>query len=76
MVYTTRITRPQFNRVGVGILEAVSEEQCETKKLGGMKAGIEQFWLTLTPEICKKYIAHLHKVIPKIISVESGPNGY
>ena len=41
-----------------------------------LKAGIQQFWLTLTPEVCKKYIGHLHKVIPKIIAVQGNPSGY
>jgi len=38
--------------------------------------GIEQFWLSLTPEICTKYIQHLHKVIPKVIEVNGNPSGY
>lgn len=38
--------------------------------------GIEQLWLSLTPEICTKYIQHLHKVIPKVIEVNGNPSGY
>jgi len=29
--------------------------------------GIMQFWTTVTAEKCRKYIHHLHKVIPHII---------
>jgi len=29
--------------------------------------GIEEFWQTLMPEVCTRYIMHLHKVMPKII---------
>ena len=29
-----------------------------------LKAGIREFWKTLTPEVCRKYVRHLRKVIP------------
>ena len=38
--------------------------------------GIEEFWNSLTPEVCQKYIRHLHKVIPKVIAVNGNPSGY
>lgn len=38
--------------------------------------GIEQFWQTLTPDICSKYIRHLHKVMPKVIELDGNPSGY
>ena len=38
--------------------------------------GIEQFWQTLTPDICSKYIRHLHKVTPKVIELDGNPSGY
>ena len=41
-----------------------------------LKAAIQQFWLTLTPDVCKKYIGHLHKVIPEVIAVRGNPSGY
>lgn len=41
-----------------------------------LKAGIQQFWLTLTPAVCRKYIGHLHKVMPKVIELEGNPSGY
>ena len=42
------------------------------KNIQEIKDGIEQFWMTLTPEvyICQRYIIHIpKKVIPKIVSV-------
>jgi len=36
----------------------------ENRNVAGMKWGIKLFWKTLTPEVCKKYIDHIHKVIP------------
>lgn len=38
--------------------------------------GIEHFWQSLTPEICKKYIHHLQKVMRKVVDVHSNPSGY
>jgi len=38
--------------------------------------GIQEFWNTVTPEKCQRYIAHLHKVIPKVIEVNGAPSGY
>lgn len=38
--------------------------------------GIKIFWKTLTPQVCRKYINHVHKVIPKVIEEKGGPSGY
>lgn len=38
--------------------------------------GIMEFWRSLTPEICKKYIGHLQKAIPKVIEVDGAASGY
>lgn len=47
------------------------------KNLQELKDGIEQFWITLTPEVCKRYIEHVTvKVIPKVVSVQGDPSGY
>ena len=46
------------------------------KNLGELKSGIKTFWAALTPAICKKYISHLKKVIPKVIEVQGLPSGY
>ena len=46
------------------------------KNLQELKDGIREFWLTLTPAVCQKYIGHLKKVIPKDIEEDSGPSEY
>jgi len=38
--------------------------------------GIKQFWKTLTPDVCKNYINHLHKVMPKVVEVDGNPSGH
>ena len=37
---------------------------------------IQQFWNTLTPDVCRRYINNLHKVVPKVIEVQGEPSGY
>ena len=39
-------------------------------------AGIRSFWKTLTPEVCRRYIFHLKRVVPKVIEENGGPSGY
>ena len=46
------------------------------RNLEELKSGVERFWLTLTPEVCRKYIDHLNKVIPKIVAIKGNPSGY
>ena len=40
------------------------------RNLETLKEGIQQFRNTLTPEVCRRYINHLNKVVPKIIEVQ------
>lgn len=46
------------------------------KNLDDLKFGIQQFWMSMTPEICQKYIQHLNKVIPKVVELNGEPSGY
>ena len=38
--------------------------------------GIKKFWSTMTPAVCRKYIDHLHKVMPEVVQVEGAASGY
>ena len=38
--------------------------------------GVEEFWQSLTPEVCKRYIHHLQKVMRKVVEVNGNPSGY
>jgi len=38
--------------------------------------GIQQFWKTVTPAKCRKYIGHLEKVIPVVIAREGRASGH
>ena len=69
---------PDLNPIELvwGSLKQFLRNNFKPKNLEELTAGIEQFWLTLTPEVCAKYISHLKKVIPKTASVGGAPSGY
>ena len=46
------------------------------KNLAQLKEGIQQFWLTLTPEVCTQHIMHLKKVMPKVKEEEGGQSEF
>lgn len=59
-----------------GSLKQFLRNKFKPKNLEELKMGIQQFWSTLTPQICANYINHLHKVMPKVIEVGGNPSGY
>jgi len=38
--------------------------------------GIKEFWGSVSGEKCRKYIRHLHKVVPRVIEVQGAATGY
>ena len=38
--------------------------------------GIKIFWKTLSPEVCRRYVNHIQRVIPVVIEEDGGPSGY
>jgi len=38
--------------------------------------GILKFWGSVSGEKCRKYIRHLHKVIPRVIELPGAATGY
>lgn len=46
------------------------------KNLEELKGGIKEFWKSLTPEVCTRYINHLHRVIPAVIEKQGSPSGF
>ena len=59
-----------------GSLKQYLRSSYKLTKLQELMEGIETFWQSLTPKVCKKYIKHLHKVMPKVIKVGGNPSGY
>ena len=46
------------------------------RNLEDLKIGIKTFWKTLTPEVCTRYINHLHSVMPVVVAKQGDPSGY
>ena len=69
---------PDLNPIELvwGSLKQYLHNFYKPRNLEQLKAGIQQFWITLTPEMCTRYIKHLDKVIPKVIQVNGDPSGY
>lgn len=59
-----------------GSMKQYLRNHYKPRNLNELKQGIQQFWLTLTPEVCSRYIGHLHRVIPKVVAVSGNPSGY
>ena len=38
--------------------------------------GISDYWSKLTPETCKNYVLHVHKVVPEVVKCEGGATKY
>lgn len=69
---------PDLNPIE-NIWGSLKQYLCNTYKprnLQELKNGIKQFWGTLTPEICQRYISHLDKVMPVVVQKEGNPSGY
>ena len=59
-----------------GSLKQYLRTTYKPRNLDELKSGIQQFWMTLTPEICQRYIGHIQRVIPKVVEVCGEPSGY
>ena len=38
--------------------------------------GLHTYWATVTPDKCRRYIRHIHKVMPAVIKNKGGPTKY
>lgn len=59
-----------------GSLKQYLRTSYKPTNLTELQEGIARFWQSLTPSICQRYIKHLDRVIPKVISVDGDPTGY
>ena len=66
----------ESNRKGMGVYEVLSMRQVKAKKLAQLKAGIQLYWKKMTPEVCRRYIHQLEKVIPDVLKVDGGHSGH
>lgn len=59
-----------------GSMKEFLRNDYKPKCLDDLKRGICQFWKTLTPSVCTKYINHIQRVMPKVVEESGGPSGF
>ena len=59
-----------------GSLKSFLRHTYKPRNLETRIAGIKQFWKSMTPEVCRKYIGHLQKVMPKVVELGGAASGY
>lgn len=59
-----------------GSLKQYLRNTYKPTNLDELMEGIEKFWQSLTPDVCRKYIQRLQKVMPKAVAVDGNPSGY
>ncbi|KAK3099483.1 hypothetical protein FSP39_005100 [Pinctada imbricata] len=52
------------------------QTKVKPKRKEDLVRGIQEFWKSLTPESCRKYIEHIHKVIPHVILNNGDPTDF
>jgi len=45
-------------------------------KISSLKDGIAKFWQQLTPDKCKAYIMHIHRVILVVLAKQGEASGF
>ena len=59
-----------------GSMKQFLRKEHKPQNLDELKKGIRIFWRRMTPEVCSDYIAHIQKVMIKVIEVNGEPSGY
>ena len=59
-----------------GLLKYYLRHQYKPNNLEGIITGVKVFWTTLFPEVCSKYIGHVHTVMPKVVQLQGAASGY
>ena len=59
-----------------GSLKYYLRHEYKPRNLESLIDSIKTFWKSMTPEVCKKYISHLHKVMPKVVELDGAASGY
>ena len=57
-------------------LKEFIRREVKPKKKDELVDGIKCFWETVDSAKCRKYIRHIHKVLPKVIELEGAATGY
>ena len=59
-----------------GSIKYLLRHQYKPMNIQDLETGINEIWLSMTPNVCRGYISHLCKVMPKVVQVEEAAPGY
>ena len=59
-----------------GSLKHYLRDKHKPRNVPELKEGIKNYWKTLTPTMCSRYIDHLQKVMPDVIKAGGAPSGH
>ena len=59
-----------------GSMKTYLGDKHKPKNLEQLKEGIRTYWKKPTPEVCRRYIDHLQKVMPVVIQEQGAPSGH
>ena len=59
-----------------GSMKQFLRKEYKPQNLDDLKNGIRTFWRKMTSQVCSDYIAHIQKVMVKVIEVNGEPSGY
>ena len=59
-----------------GSMKTYLRDKHKPRNLEELKEGIRAYWKKLTPEVCTRYIDHLQKVMPIVVSEQGAPSGH
>ena len=59
-----------------GSMKNFLRDKAKPKNMAQLKAGICLYWKKMTPEVCGRYIDHLHRVMPDVLKVDGAPSGH
>ena len=57
-----------------GVMKTHLRAKVKPKDLQELEAGIREFWKTLKPDVCSKFIGHLSQVIPIVAEKNGEPS--
>ena len=78
---TTSITpaeSPDVNPIELvwGSMKQAIRNDYKPRTLDELESAIKHYWATkLTPEVCQRYVRHIHKVLPRIVEVNGAATG-
>ena len=69
---------PDLNPIELvwGSMKTFLRDRVKPSNQAELIKGIHKFWKTMTPELCTRYINHIQKVMPVVVTLEGKASGF